>query len=208
MLEMPEAERGAYLESACGEDAELRREVERMLVVSEGESLPDPAAGLLATAAELAPGEMLGQYRVEAKLGEGGMGAVYRAYDTRLHRQVALKVLPPEQLADPDHKQRLLREARAASALNHPNIVTVHEIGSDRGRGFHRHGVRGGPLAGATDPGQGPAGQAVLEYAIQIADALVEAHAAGVVHRDLKPANIMVNRADRVKLLDFGLARR
>ena len=130
-LEMPEAERGAYLETACGGDEELRREVERMLVDSAGESLPDPAADLLATAADLAPGEMLAQYRIESKLGEGGMGAVYRAYDTRLHRQVALKVLPPGQLADPDHKQRLLREARAASALNHPSIVTVHEIGSD-----------------------------------------------------------------------------
>ena len=131
-----------------------------MLVDSEGESLPDPAAGLLATAAELAPGEMLGHYRVEAKLGEGGMGAVYRAYDTRLHRQVALKVLPPEQLADPEHKQRLLREARAASALNHPNIVTIHEIGSERGVDFIAMEYVEGQLAGGLIPAEGPAGEA------------------------------------------------
>jgi serine/threonine protein kinase len=100
--------------------------------------LTSPAEEFLkrTAAAELTPGETLAQYRVEIKLGEGGMGAVYQAYDTRLHREVALKVLPPEHLADPERRQRLMREARAASALNHPNIVTVYEIGSEHGVDF------------------------------------------------------------------------
>ena len=207
-LEMPEADRGAYLETACGGDSDSRREVERRLADSADESLRSPAADLLAKVAELAQGEMLRQYGVEAKLGEGGMGAVYRAYDTSLERQVALKVLPPEQLADPDHKQRLMREARAASVLNHPSIVTVHEIGSDRGVDFiAMEYVESRSLAGLI-PSKGLPVNRALEFAIQVADGLAQAHSAGVVHRDLKPGNVMVNAAGRVKLLDFGLARR
>jgi len=99
-------------------------------------SLNSPTADFLESAAALAPGDMLAHYRVEAKLGQGGMGAVYCAHDTRLDRRVALKVLPPEHFADPDGKLRLMREARAASALNHPNIVTVYEISSDCGVDF------------------------------------------------------------------------
>jgi len=208
-LEMPEAERVAYLESACGDDAELRGQVERLLAQSERSSLRSPAAHFREhAAAELAPGEMLAHYRVEAKLGEGGMGAVYRAHDTRLRRPVALKVLPPGHFSDPDSKQRLMREARAASALNHPNIVTVYEISSDQEVDFiAMEYVEGRSLAQLIPPKGLPVKQA-LEYAVEIADALTQAHTAGVIHRDLKPANIMVTGTGHVKLLDFGLARR
>ena len=103
-------------------------------------------------------GRTLGHYRVLEKLGEGGMGVVYKARDTHLDRFVALKVLPPEKVADPERKRRFVQEAKAASALNHPNIVTIHDIASDGGRGLHRHGVRRGQDARPADPAQGACG--------------------------------------------------
>ena len=196
-LELPEADRGARLDSACVGDTELRTEVEKLLARSGEASLRS-----------FAPGQMLAHYRLEARLGGGGMGTVYRAYDTRLHRQVALKVLLPEHFAEPNGKQRLIHEARAAAALNHPNIVTVYEIGSDRDVDFiAMEYVEGASLARLIPP-QGLPVKCALQYAVEIADGLVQAHAAGLVHRDLKPANIMVTTQGRVKLLDFGLARR
>ncbi|MCX6632179.1 MAG: protein kinase, partial [Candidatus Solibacter sp.] len=132
-LELPEAGRDAYLKQSCGSDVSLCEEVERLLDAERG-SLENPMLDALARLAppDLAHGEMLGPYRVETKIGQGGMGVVYRAWDTRLDRRIALKVLRPEQVNDPVHRQRLAREARAASALSHPNIVTVHDVGSDR----------------------------------------------------------------------------
>ncbi|MCX6621929.1 MAG: serine/threonine-protein kinase, partial [Acidobacteria bacterium] len=147
-------------------------------------------------------------YRVEAKLGEGGMGVVYRANDTSLHRQVALKVLAPELSSDPDGRRRLVREARAASALNHPNIVTVHEIGSDRGVDFISMEYVDGRSLAQVIPAKGLPLKRALEYAIAIADGLAQAPAGGIVHRDLKPGNVMVTGEGRVKVLDFGLAKR
>jgi serine/threonine protein kinase len=130
--ETTEEERSAYLASVCGDDRELRAEVELLLARDNGPSLRRPAGDLLESiASQLVPGETVAQYRVESKLGEGGMGAVYLAYDTRLRREVALKVLATGHPGDPEGQQRLMREARAACALNHPNIVTVHEIGSE-----------------------------------------------------------------------------
>lgn len=208
-LELPEAERPAFLYQACGQDSELRQEIERFLQ-AEGSTLESPVRAVLARLAppELARGEMLGHYRVETKVGQGGMGVVYRAYDTRLDRRVALKVLPPEQLTDPGRKQRLVREARAASGLIHPNIVTVHDIGSDREIDFiAMEYVDGRSLDQVVPPSGMPPKQA-LAYAIQIAGALAAAHSAGIVHRDLKPGNILITREGHVKLLDFGLARR
>src|SRR4051812_19179494 len=119
-LDKPARERSAFLDQVCGRDEILRQEVERLFA---GETQPGR---------DLSSGETLAQYRVDAKIGEGGMGAVYRAYDSRLRRNVALKVLLPERFADLERKRRLLREAHAASGLNHPNIVTIYEIGSDR----------------------------------------------------------------------------
>jgi Tol biopolymer transport system component/predicted Ser/Thr protein kinase len=201
-----EPARAAFLDAACRSDSSLRAEVERLLAQS-GATLKSPVGMLVQSAPELAAGEMVAHYRVERKLGEGGMGAAYRAFDTRLERLVALKVLA-EYSGDADGNQRLMREARAASALNHPNIVTVYEVGSHRGLDFiAMECVEGRPLAQVIPPA-GLQLKPALAYAVEIAGALAQAHAAGVVHRDLKPANIVVSGAGRIKLLDFGVAQR
>ncbi len=152
-------------------------------------------------------GKKLQHYEIVAKLGEGGMGVVYKARDARLDRFVALKVLPPEKTADPDRKRRFMQEARAASALNHPNIITIHDIGEAEGATFiAMECVEGRTL----DQLIGPKGlnlDEVIKFALQIAGALAKAHAAGIVHRDLKPSNVMVTGDGLVKVLDFGLAK-
>jgi serine/threonine protein kinase len=152
-------------------------------------------------------GKMLRHYRIDAKIGEGGMGVVYKAWDTHLDRKVAIKALPSEAVANPERKRRFVQEAKAASALNHPNIVTVYDIDSVEAVDFiameyidgdtldHRIGSRGMPL------------NMTLKCAIQISDALARAHAAGIVHRDLKPSNVMLDKHEQVKVLDFGLAK-
>ncbi len=151
-------------------------------------------------------GRTLGPFRVVAEIGAGGMGVVYRARDERLGRDVALKVLPASALADPDARTRLLGEARTASALNHPHICTVHEVGEADGRIFIAlELVDGQPLSAVIPPGGLPA-ETVVRLGTQIADALGHAHEHGVVHRDLKTANVMVTADGRAKILDFGLA--
>ena len=152
-------------------------------------------------------GRTFDHYRIEAKLGEGGMGVVYKAHDAHLDRVVAIKFLSPDRVADPDRKQRFFQEARAASALNHPNIVTIHDIRSDTGIDFIvMEYVEGKTLDDLLPPHGLPARRA-LHYAVQIADALAKAHAAGILHRDLKPSNVMVTNDGRLKILDFGLAK-
>ena len=152
-------------------------------------------------------GQTLGRYAIDAKLGEGGMGLVYRARDTQLGRIVALKVLPPDQIVDAARKQRFLQEAKAASALNHPNIVAIYDLGSDRDIDYIVMEYVDGTTLDRRIPTDGlPAGQA-LAFAVPIADALARAHGAGIVHRDLKPANVMVTEAGAVKVLDFGVAK-
>jgi serine/threonine-protein kinase len=153
-------------------------------------------------------GRTLLHYEILAHIGAGGMGDVWRARDTRLDRDVAIKVLTSDHGADPTQKQRFLREARAASALIHPNIVTVHEINSADGMDFIvMEYIRGGPLSALLSQGRLPLERSV-EYAIQISDALRTAHEASVVHRDLKPGNIMITPSGLVKVLDFGIAKR
>ncbi len=153
-------------------------------------------------------GQTVSHYRIIAKLGAGGMGVVYQAEDTALQRTVALKFLPPELTRDADAKQRFLHEARAAAALDHPNICNMHEIGETAGGEIYlvmacyegetlRDRIRRGPL---------PLAEA-LSLAIQAGDGLAEAHARGVVHRDIKPANLFITTKGQLKILDFGLAK-
>jgi len=155
----------------------------------------------------ISPGSRLGPYEVIAPLGAEGMGEVWRARDPRLGREVAIKVLPEELSTDDERLKRLEREARAASALNHTNIVTIHEIGAADGRTFlvmeriDGQTLRELLLEGALPP------RRLLSIACQIADGLARAHESGIVHRDLKPENVMVTKDGLVKILDFGLAK-
>ena len=153
-------------------------------------------------------GQSLGHYRIEAKLGEGGMGVVYRALDTHLDRPVAIKLLRPDATSSPERKRRFVQEAKAASALNHPNIVHIYDISSSEdGTDFIAMEFVAGKTLDQLIGKSGLPLKDTLKYSIQIADALARAHSAGIVHRDLKPANIIVAEDGRVKLLDFGLAK-
>ncbi|MBI3694944.1 MAG: serine/threonine-protein kinase [Acidobacteria bacterium] len=152
-------------------------------------------------------GKSLTHYEVLEKLGEGGMGVVYKARDIRLNRLAALKVLPPDKMADEGRRARFIQEAQAASALNHPNIVTIYEIDRDSGSDFIAMEFISGHTLDAVIGRHGLKLSETLKYAIQIADALSAAHAAGIVHRDLKPGNVMVTEKGQVKILDFGLAK-
>src|ERR1022692_257418 len=154
----------------------------------------------------LAAGTKLGPYEIQAPLGAGGVGEVYRARDTRLGRDVAIKVLPAHLSDNPDLKQRMEREARAISSLNHPHICTLHDVGSQDGVAFLvMEYLEGETLADRLHRGALPLDEA-LKIGIQIAGALDKAHARGIVHRDLKPANIMLTK-NGPKLMDFGLAK-
>jgi serine/threonine protein kinase len=152
-------------------------------------------------------GKTLGHYKITERIGAGGMGVVYKARDLHLDRFVALKVLPPEKVSDPDRKRRFVQEAKAASALNHPNIVHVYDIDQSDGTDYIAMEYVDGKTLDQRMGRHGLGLSDALKYAVQIADALTKAHSAAIVHRDLKPTNIMVNEDGVVKVLDFGLAK-
>jgi predicted ATPase len=209
---LPTTERRAYLQRACAGDEALRHEVEALLAAdqsAEEATLALPAAvaaEMLGEPPALQPGQRLNQYHLEMQLGAGGMGVVYLAQDTRLQRKVALKVLPTQFTRDADRVRRFEQEALAISALNHPNIITIHEIGETAaGRFLVMEHVNGQTLrAKMAEP---VPLASLLDWGQQIAKALAVAHDAGITHRDIKPENIMVRADGYVKVLDFGLAR-
>jgi tRNA A-37 threonylcarbamoyl transferase component Bud32 len=198
-----------YLQEACKGDPSLRDEVEALLAgdAAAGSFGEEPAFMLRREARPLTPGTDVGAYRIEAMIGAGGMGVVYRARDEKLRRTVAVKVLPEGALAGDEQRLRFVREARAASALNHPNIVAIYDIDRASGRDFiAMEFVRGVPLHQLV-PQQGLPVDRAMEIAVQIARAMAAAHESGLLHRDLKPANILVTSDWHVKVIDFGLAK-
>jgi serine/threonine protein kinase len=151
--------------------------------------------------------QQLGSYQILSLLGAGGMGVVYKGRDIRLNRPVAIKVLPRDKMSDPERKRRFVQEARAASALNHPNIITIHDIGSESGIDFIVMEYVAGKTLDQRIPAKGMELKEAVDIAIQMADALAKAHSGGIIHRDLKPSNVVVTDDGLVKILDFGLAK-
>jgi Tfp pilus assembly protein PilF len=213
-LERPHDERAAFLARACADDEELQRRVLAMLEADKKTELmldrPAFAAAhalLPDSVAEMAGDELIGVYRLQRELGHGGMGAVFLAFDTRLQRQVALKVLPARLTNDPERVQRFQREARAASALNHPNIITIYDFGQEAGRFYiASEFVEGGTLRAFVGDADVTLSQ-IADVMMQVASALESAHNAGIIHRDIKPENIMLRPDGYAKVLDFGLAK-
>jgi serine/threonine-protein kinase len=152
-------------------------------------------------------GRTISHYQVTEKLGAGGMGEIFKARDPRLNRTVAIKVLAGSAMADPERRRRFIQEAQAASSLNHPNIITIHDILSDEDNEYMVMEFVAGKTLADLIPGDGIGVEKTLRYGVQISDALAAAHAAGIVHRDLKPGNVMVTESGLVKILDFGLAK-
>ena len=212
VVDLAPADRPAFLARACADDVECRREVERMLELAEQSGLTAKLAGAVARPAAYrpaaTPGQTLSQYEIVDQLGGGGMGVVYKALDRRLQRFVAVKFLPPYLSAEKELKLRFLQEAKAIASFDHPNICAVLEVEELKdGQLFMvmpyyegetlKEKIARGPLRV----------EQTLAYASQIAAGLAHAHAAGVVHRDVKPANLMVTADDRLKILDFGVAK-
>lgn len=216
-IDLPAAERARFAQEACAGDEDLRRELLSLLAAEQkvGDFMESPALDIAARAVaqEQASvlqssfiGRELGPYKIEKLLGVGGMGEVYLAHDTKLARKVALKILPPQFISDPERVRRFERESRAVSALNHPNLITIYDIGSaDSVQYIATEFVTGKTVRDLID--EGLKMRDALAIATQVAEALGAAHNAGVLHRDIKPENIMVRPDGYVKVLDFGLAK-
>jgi eukaryotic-like serine/threonine-protein kinase len=213
-LERAPEERTAFISEACGGDDSLRREVEALLA-ADGQAESFIEAPAYAVAAPLimeddtpSPvGKIIGHYQVISLVGRGGMGEVYSARDTKLDRVVALKILPKEMSVDGERMRRFSREAKAASALNHPNVSHIYEIGEADGVSFIAMEFVEGHTLAARINGNPLKVSEIVEIGSQVADALDEAHGKGITHRDIKPANVMLSERGHVKVLDFGLAK-
>lgn len=212
--ELAAGERAEFLASSCAGDESLRREVESLLAYDvradrfiETSALRATARALHDERRELKPGQMIGTYRVVERIGHGGMGVVYKAHDTKLGRTVALKLLPVASALYGDEQSLLLREARAASVLTHPNIATIYEVNEHDRIGFIALEYVEGSSLGSLPAGIPLKTTRVIRIGMQLADALDEAHRKGVIHRDIKPANIMLDARGQVKILDFGIAK-
>jgi serine/threonine protein kinase len=205
-LELAPGERSVYLNQACLSDSSLRQEVETLLASSDDvrSSFLQSSSALRVT---LTPGTKLGEYEVKSLLGSGGMGEVYRAHDSRLGRDVAIKVLPSLLSADSGRLRRFEQEARAAAALNHPNILAVHQMGTYEGAPYLVSELLEGETLREQIKRGRLAVRKAIDYSVQIARGLSAAHEKGIVHRDLKPENLFVTKDGRVKILDFGLAK-
>jgi len=213
-IEEDVSQRAAFLEKACGSDEKLRRELESLLEHEKRaeQFMESPGAAVLAKSmagdrAESMIGRQFGAYKILSLLGVGGMGEVYQARDTRLGRLVALKILPEELAPDGERRRRFLQEGKAASAMNHPNIVTLYDVGSEDGKDFLVMEYVEGRTLDKLIPRGGLGLAQALQYAIDIADAFGKAHATGIIHRDLKPSNVVVTKDAGVKILDFGIAK-
>ncbi len=208
-LELEPVAQAALLDKSCAGDPELRAEVESLLQHDResAQFLEQPAPESMQAALLLKPGTRLGSYEIIEHIGAGAMGDVYRAHDSRLARDVALKLLPTAFARDPDRLLRFEREARAAGSLNHPNILTVYEFGTENGTPYLvSELLRGETLRQRLDGSAIPC-RTALTWAAEMAHGLGAGHAAGIVHRDLKPDNIFIVKGGAVKILDFGLAQ-
>jgi eukaryotic-like serine/threonine-protein kinase len=214
-LERGAVERGVFLAEACAGDEGLRREVESLLSYEDQaeDFIESPALEVAAKmigeeqGTTVVAGQTISHYKITSTLGVGGMGEVYLARDTHLDRPVALKLLSAHFMADEQHVRRFHREALATSALNHPNIITVHEIGEWNGRDFIATEYVEGVTLRSRMRGRGLSLAAAVDIALQIAGALAAAHDSGIVHRDIKPENVVVRPDGLVKVLDFGIAK-
>ena len=212
-LDVDPSKRAAFVDELCGGDETLRREVHSLLTyATDAETFLEQPAADIATAPPSEPhettlvGRTVSHYQVLSLLGAGGMGEVYLARDSRLDRTVAVKILPGELAADPERMQRFAREAKAASALNHPNVATIYDVGESDGiRFIVMEHVEGETIA--VRMGRPLTPSEVVDVAVQVADALDVAHAKGITHRDIKPANLMLTHRGQVKVLDFGVAK-
>jgi len=206
-LDQPADARAAFLDAACAGDANLRADVASLLAgASTADSLLD-APLYVAPPPQLVAGQRLGPYEIAGEIGAGGMGAVYRARDTRLGRTVAIKVIAGAGVVDPAARDRFTREARLVASLNHPHICAVHDVGREGDLDFLVMECIDGESLDRVMHRQRLRIDETLRYGIAIADALAHAHAAGIVHRDLKPSNVMIDGHGHLKLLDFGLAK-